>query len=102
MVAQDGRGAVTEGVYVWNNTGIGTSDSNIVGLNQYTPDECGNGELIGTFLRQNRDYFINVAKPGWTPYTYPHPLHAAYAVGAATDRAEESEGRAPLRVLGND
>jgi hypothetical protein len=82
VVAKDGIGAVTEGVYIWGNTGTGISDPNFVGLNQYSPDDCGNGQRIETYLRQNRDYFIDVAKPGWTPYTYPHPLHAAFAVGA--------------------
>jgi hypothetical protein len=76
VVQKDGIGAVTDPVYVWNNTGTETADPNYVGLNQYAPDECGNGELIGTFLKQNRDYFVNVAMPSWKPFTYVHPLRS--------------------------
>jgi hypothetical protein len=83
-VAIDGVGQISDPLYVWNNTGTETSDPNYVALNQYTPDDCGNGEAIGTFLQNGRDYFINVAKPGWTPYSYPHPLHTAYSSGNPT------------------
>jgi hypothetical protein len=74
VVQKDGIGAVTDPIYVWNNTGAETSDPNYVGLNQYGPDECGNGQKIETFLHRNRDYFVDVAMPQWTPFTYPHPL----------------------------
>src|SRR5262249_36714430 len=82
VVPQDGTGATLEGVYIWGNTGAEVSDPGYVGLDQYTPDEVGNGQLIQNYLVQGRDYFVNVPKPGYAPYTYPHPLHAAYAVGA--------------------
>ena len=80
VVPQDGTGAVTEGVYIWGNTGSETTDPNYVGLDQYSPDGCGNGELVGNFLKQGRDYFVGTAKPGYAPYTYPHPLHTQYAL----------------------
>jgi hypothetical protein len=76
IVPQDGTGDVTDPVYIWGNTGTETSDPMYVGLNQYSPDDCGNGELIQNFLKEGRDYFVNVARPNWTPYTYPHPLRA--------------------------
>ena len=76
-VARDGIGAVSDPLYVWSNTGTETTDPNYVGLNQYTPDQCGNGEKIGTFLQENRDYFVNVAMPSWTPFTFPHPLRSS-------------------------
>jgi hypothetical protein len=79
IVPQDGVGQVSDPVYIWNNSGTETADPNYVGLNQYAPDDCANGERIETFLKQSRDYFVNVAKPEWRPYTYPHPLHAAFA-----------------------
>jgi hypothetical protein len=81
VVVQDGKGAVTEGVYIWGNTGTETSDPNFVGLDQYAPDECGNGELITEFLKEGRDYFVGTAKPNYSPYQYPHPLHSAFAIG---------------------
>ena len=81
VVPQDGTGAVTEGVWIWNNTGSATTDpSTYVGLNQYSPDDCGNGQLVTDYLKQGRDYFVGTAKPGYSPYQYPHPLHTAFAL----------------------
>ena len=74
VVSYDGTGAVLDPLYVWGNTGTETSDPGYVFVNQYSPDDCGFGEQIGVFLQQNRDYFVDVAKPGWSPFTYPHPL----------------------------
>jgi hypothetical protein len=84
VVAKDGTGAVTEGVYIWGNTGSETTDPNYVGLNQYSPDECGNGKLVTEFLKEGRDYFVGTAKPNYSPYQYPHPLHTAFAVTGAS------------------
>jgi hypothetical protein len=81
VVPQDGIGAVTEGVYIWGNTGTETTDPNYVSLDQYSPDECGNGQLISNYLIKGRDYFVGTAKPNYSPYQYPHPLHTAFAVG---------------------
>jgi hypothetical protein len=82
VVPKDGTGAVPDPIYIWNNTGTETTDPAYVGIYQYTPDECGNHEKIGTFLQEGRDYFVNEARPGWTPYTYPHPLRRN-ALGAS-------------------
>jgi hypothetical protein len=76
VVEKDGTGDVTDPLCVWSNSGTETNDPGYVALNQYKPDHCGNGEKIGTFLQQNRDYFVNVAMPQWTPFTYPHPLRS--------------------------
>jgi len=84
VVGQDGIGDVTEGVYIWGNTGTETKDPNYVGLDQYTPDQCGNGMLVSNFLKAGRDYFVGTAKSNYTPYTDPHPLHTAFAVGSPT------------------
>ena len=80
VLPQDGTGAVTEGVYVWNNTGTETTDPNYVAIHQFSPDECGDGQLISKYLIKGRDYFVGTAKPGYTPYQYPHPLHTKFAV----------------------
>jgi hypothetical protein len=82
VVSKDGTGAVPDPIYIWGNTGTETTDPNYVGVYQFTPDECGNNEKIGTFLQEGRDYFVNEARPGWTPYTYPHPLRRN-ALGAS-------------------
>jgi hypothetical protein len=74
----DGIGAVLDPLYVWNNTGTMTSQPNYVFTYTYPGDNCGHNQVISTYLKQGRDYFVNVASPTWTPYTYPHPLHAAF------------------------
>jgi hypothetical protein len=83
VVTEDGTGAITEGVWIWNNTGSETSDSSFIGLGDPGQDECGNGQKVANYVVQGRDYFL-AAKPGYTPYTYPHPLHAAFARGTPT------------------
>jgi hypothetical protein len=84
VVAQDGKGAVTEGVYIWGNTGSETTDPNYVGSDQYSPDDCGKGKLVTEFLKKGRDYFVGTAKPNYTAYKYPHPLHTAFAATGAS------------------
>jgi hypothetical protein len=56
---------VLDPVYTWNNIVAGVS------LN----DIGANGEPLGVnFMQLNRDYYVDTAKSGYTPYTYPHPL----------------------------
>ena len=81
MVSKDGTGAIPDPIYIWGTTGSEAKDPDFVGAWPFTPDECGNNEKIGTFLQEGRDYFVNEARPGWTRYTYPHPLRAN-ALGA--------------------
>lgn len=48
-----------EPLYQWGNTRNGVVNPTI---------------SAGGHIRANRDYVDNVAKPGYTPYPYPHPL----------------------------
>ncbi len=59
----EGASAISYPLYVWNNKVINGSGSN--GL------VVTNG---GVNVKTGRDYFNNVARPGYTPYIYPHPL----------------------------
>jgi len=62
-----------EPVYLWNNTGGGNYDSPAV--IEYGPNECGTGaDSVSNYVRQNREYYVSTPKPGYKPYTYPHPL----------------------------
>ena len=63
----------SEPIYFWNNTGAGNHDNPaVVG---YGADECHNNPPPpDSFIQANRDYFTGRAKPGYTPYRYPHPL----------------------------
>ena len=56
--------AVNEPMYSWNNTN--TDDGTQFG---YTPTTDG-----GFTILPGRDYFNNTPMPGYTPYTYQHPL----------------------------
>lgn len=69
---------ISDPVYIWNNTGTGQN----VGTNEGDLS-CPGSFTTDNFFHLNRDYFLNNtgsstagAKPGWTRYTYPHPLHS--------------------------
>lgn len=52
---------VREGCYSWNN--VFTPDGSKINFQPSTPN-----------LKEGRDYFSDTRLPGYTPYTYPHPL----------------------------
>jgi hypothetical protein len=52
-----------EPAYVWDNV---DGDGQSLGVYIHNPAPSGH-------IRPNRDYYLQ-AKPGYTPYTYPHPL----------------------------
>jgi hypothetical protein len=70
-------------VYIWNNSGTGASASRIFGTTDEIGSGCSTGNTTNTFFVSGRDYSIDAsgsptsgAKPGWVPYTYPHPLRS--------------------------
>ena len=66
---------MSDPIYVWNHTGVNAYD---VGLSNQIP-------AWGSVVKPNRDYFMNTgAKPGYTKFTYPHPLRAVVE-GAGRD-----------------
>ena len=74
-----------EPIYIWNNTGAGAYNSPSV--LDYAPSECGaSPPSATTYIVSGREYYPNTAKPGYSPYTYPHPLRnetvAAVGVGS--------------------
>ena len=56
---------VTEPCYSWNNTQAGGSE------------ELASSEPS---IEEGRDFFNGTPKPGYTPYTYPHPLVSSFAL----------------------
>jgi hypothetical protein len=66
--------------YAWNNTYNGTQRS------PFTVGTGGGGGLNGenAQLVQGRDYFQNTPMPGYTAYTYPHPLTGATPASTPT------------------
>jgi hypothetical protein len=69
--SHNGQSLFTEPVYIWNNTGGGDQNPD---LSDYSPDQCGGGPSVSSFIQAGRDYVVGVAKPGYTKYPYPHPL----------------------------
>jgi len=55
---------VLDAAYAWNNK-FGVND---VLFFQHSCDESV------AHIQPSRDYFNNIRRPGYTPYTYPHPL----------------------------
>ncbi len=62
-----------EPVYLWGNTGAGNYDNPAV--LDYPVDECGGSSpTAADYIVVNREFYLNTMKPGYTAYTYPHPL----------------------------
>lgn len=63
----------SEPIYIWGNTGSGNYGSPAV--LDFSPNECGgSAHSSSTYIQSGRDYILGTAKPGYTKYTYPHPL----------------------------
>jgi len=56
-----GKNNIPSPIYLWNNT-------------NYTPEVMIGAE---NFIKLNRDFYVGTPRPGYTPYTYPHPLSTA-------------------------
>jgi PKD repeat protein len=96
----DGTNAVTDPLYIWNNTGSG--NYNTPAISDFQPDQCGNGQLATNYIQANRDYFI-APRPGYAPYVYPHPLRSfgiksSNLAPLAVASAAVTSGPAPLKV----
>lgn len=76
----DGSKQVLDPSYIWGNTG---SDSGSA-TGRYSIQDYGSGgcpdpvQSVVDYIREDRDVILNQTKPGWAPYTYPHPLRASH------------------------
>jgi hypothetical protein len=86
VVAGDGIGQVTSGIYIWNNTGTATQDPGFLSVD---------GSYAVPYVQPGRDYFTT-AKPGYTPYTYPHPLHSRFALSGGSPTPAPTPNATPL------
>jgi hypothetical protein len=85
---------VLEPIYVWNNknTSGGTpgeaDEFRRFDVNFGPPDgPCtfDNGSQTSAgYIQQGRDYYLGIAKPNYTKFTYPHPLATVTGGAAAT------------------
>ena len=64
-----------EPIYYWGNTCDGVP---------VKPEAYNGGEAL---IKENRDYY-NAVKPGYVPYTYPHPLRSGDTPMAQTKTAQ--------------
>ena len=46
----------------------------------FAPTNVAMVELISNYLIEGRDYFVGTAKPNYSPYQYPHPLHQSHSL----------------------
>jgi hypothetical protein len=60
----------SEPAYIWNNTG----NKLPIGISDFAPNQCPTTNASSAYIVSGRDYFIDVAKPGYSKFTYPHPL----------------------------
>jgi hypothetical protein len=64
----------SEPAYIWGNT---RSPLNAQ-ISDYGGSDCTSPDKSANYIVLNRDYFNgSTAKPGWSPYTYPHPLRGS-------------------------
>ena len=60
----------SEPLYIWNNTG-----TYVFSVQDYGGSDCTNPDSSANYIVAGRDYFNDgTAKPGYTKFTYPHPL----------------------------
>jgi hypothetical protein len=57
-----------EPIYVWSNTNTPVVTLNNGGVQPAYPDE------VSDYIISGREYYIDTSKPGWSAFTYPHPL----------------------------
>jgi len=62
--------------YIWNNSRVPLTNVYITDYGSSSGDSCtGQTDTSANYIVLNRDYYNGTtAKPGYTPYTYPHPL----------------------------
>jgi len=78
-----GAAATSYPIYVWDNTIAPVTTVSCATGCSYIDSLNGTG-LNGLFITdgaqhvvENRDFFNDTKRPGYTPFTYPHPLAAA-------------------------
>lgn len=69
----NGTTHVKDPVYIWNNTG----------------SDAGTWDIQSNWtsnIHLNNEFFVNTAKPGYSKYTYPHPLRSTWESGGSTSK----------------
>jgi hypothetical protein len=67
----------SEPIYAWNNSrSVGSANTALTLSWGSDNAQCGTEDTQQNYAQSGRDYFntASTAKPGYAPYTYPHPL----------------------------
>jgi hypothetical protein len=86
---------IVDPVYIWGNTGGGNYDN--PGINDWQPDDCGQGQLSADYIKAGRDYVTGSAKPNYTKFQYPHPLRGTFSSSLIRRSLDPSVSRTRLR-----
>ena len=91
---------VLEPIYVWNNKSTSAGTPGEADEYQRYDVEFGppngpcrfnnSGQTTAGYVQQNRDYYLGIAKPGYTKFAYPHPL-ATGMVGPSSPMAPKAK-----------
>jgi hypothetical protein len=73
--ASTGGSNALQGLYEWGNTHDGNNVN--ITVTAHSAD---------LHIKANRDYFNDTVRPGYVPYTYPHPLQKASAAPDSLNR----------------
>ena len=73
--------------YAWSNSYNGATGTNALPF-MLTYMDTNYTSIVqpasDVFIQANREYFNNTVKPGYTPYTYPHPIAGTYQAPSNT------------------
>jgi hypothetical protein len=67
----------SEPAYLWNNKRTVGGTNTALNIGYATPyTDCSGADLQSNYIVSGRDFFdsASTAKPGYSPYAYPHPL----------------------------
>lgn len=70
-----------QGTYITAISGSGSAPTSVTVSNNALANHTG-ASLVSGYLTQGRDFIIGTARPGWSPYTYPHPLLGGSSPGS--------------------
>jgi hypothetical protein len=94
-IDQIGRGTnqASDPMYEWGNESCATPPCGGTGTDEdieiFTLGELGCARQTEYHLKASRDFYNDTQKPGYAPYTYPHPLRAARPNPPANPRVIE-------------
>jgi hypothetical protein len=73
----------SEPAYIWNNSRVPLGNIALTNYGTGNANSCsGSTDSTANYIISNRDFFNgSTAKPGYTPYTYPHPLTNGQSTG---------------------